>query len=166
MAARLTGGRGRRRLTMALGAPVGGAAGISTRSVERRDMTQQSAAASGARRHASEADGLERTARRRRRSAWLSLGQAQGGGGGLLESSGVVMNFFRQKAAATKLRPWVYHVSFSNSILTVWEYLLFNHELNATSQYRTTDFADHGSTTHRSHFDHTGQLVCYYVLLY
>jgi hypothetical protein len=95
------------------------------------------------------------SARRRRRLA-----------GRFEVSSGVVMNFFRQKAAATKLRPWVYHVSFSNSILTVWEYLLFNHELNATSQYRTTDFADHGSTTHRSHFDHTGQLVCYYVLLY
>jgi hypothetical protein len=53
----------------------------------RHGTARQSAAASGARRHASEADGLERTARRRRRSAWLSLGQAQGGGGGLLDGS-------------------------------------------------------------------------------
>jgi hypothetical protein len=97
MAARLTGGRGKRWLTMALRAPAGGAAGISTRSVERRDMTQQSAVASGARRHAPEADGLERMTRRRSTEeaqhmarSWPSARRSRGlatwtGGDGLLD---------------------------------------------------------------------------------
>jgi hypothetical protein len=142
-------------------------AGISARSVERRGTAvgsseRSSEACFGGRRLGE--DGTTEEAQRMAQS-WPSARRRRLAGR-FEVSSGVVMNFFRQKAAATKLRPWVYHVSFSNSILTVWEYLLFNHELNATSQYRTTDFADHGSTTHRSHFDHTGQLVCYYVLLY